>query len=627
MKNKIILVLFFYLSNFSFSQNPTQLDCPKTITVNTVSDLNTIHQSYSADVTTAIVLGYHEKDDGGGGIFVYDSSLDNPNIDGEGDGGLLFDGWKRSIVDSSINVKWFGAKGDGANPNPNNLDIVSNNTALIANNTLAFQKSIRELHRRWVLPEGISTHLHTSGIFIPSGEYLLGEQALYLEEFTPAFTGISYFSDGNAILSFTNTGDTYGFYNKNSGLYFTFKNITFIGFNKSTNVFYSNSQGIAQDYYFERCSFFGKFNRVFTLRGGSNGDTNSEWGFNKCAFTCDATILDIKDSDQFLNYWFDQCKFNIKGNGKVLVADEGGHFKFINCDWSGFKPNEETYLFELKESLYNEGVNDFRVINGRFELHNEFARVLKSNWKKGHIEFSADFGSQNWKPNVLAAKHFDFNIKPDNHLNVYFKNSTMAGYHRYNYWPGSYTGLHSAIYENCSFTYRNSLDGFIKLEGSGGRNGGSFIEIKNALFNRISNDKQQISNVNYLPLNSNKGLKKKYFKIGDLANGGNPIGSQEFVLNFPEEAESVITKVTWFLPQGALSSTANVNYALTDLTGQVIISQVSGILYQGLDHEHKVNIHVKDLQDGKLVLKDLNSINGGGTTQSTNKFMCIIEYY
>ena len=53
------------------------------------------------------VLGYYASHDGGGGVFKYDETRSDTN-----DGGTIIDGWVRQY-DGSINVRWFGAKGDG----------------------------------------------------------------------------------------------------------------------------------------------------------------------------------------------------------------------------------------------------------------------------------------------------------------------------------------------------------------------------------------------------------------------------------------------------------------------------------------------------------------------------------
>lgn len=608
------------------------LACSQVTTVETVSDLNTIHEVCGTDITTAIVLGYHTKDDGGGGIFVYDPSLDDPNVNGEGDGGLLFDGWKRSVIDRSINVKWFGARGNGFS-SANGSTITE--TSIINENTIAFQNAVNVMGTELIPsinnlstpePEDGSPVEVSHGIFIPSGEYRLGEQALFREDFNiGGVKGISYFSDGNAVLTFTNTGSTYGMFNNNHGLFFTFRNITFRGVDSTTNFLFSDSQGVAQDYYFDRCTFRGQFNRIFTVRGGNNGNTNSEWGFNKCTFTShNSLILDIKDSDQFLNYWFDQAKFWMTGNARVLKTDNGGHFKFVNCDWSGFSPNEETFLFELNGNG-GAGISDFRITNGRFELKTEHAKVLKSNWTNGNIDINADFGSQTFQPffanNPNGIEHFDFRIRENSGLNISFKNSVMMGTHTYRYSQSSFRGTARAKYENCSFARRESLDGFINISDNlSNKSGISLISIEDAILQSIDNSNVQVTDVNYLPLYSNRGLKKKFFKIGNPARGGNPIGDQQVILNFPEDAESVITKIKWFLPRGRLTSANHSTFRLRDLSNNTI-SSVSGRLKDGYDKTEEVFINVKDLPEGKLVLSAINA------TQTAAEFICLIEYY
>ena len=76
--------------------------------VKTIADLKTITG------TNAEVLGYHTAGDGGGGLFYWDSVSTE-----EDNGGTIIQAtgvttgrWKR-VYSSAVNVKWFGAKGDG----------------------------------------------------------------------------------------------------------------------------------------------------------------------------------------------------------------------------------------------------------------------------------------------------------------------------------------------------------------------------------------------------------------------------------------------------------------------------------------------------------------------------------
>jgi hypothetical protein len=679
---KKLLLLLLLISNFLYSENialnykflnketikkepNNSITTSEIITVNTVSDLSTI----GTNITTAIVLGYHEKNDGGGGIFVYD-----PNRVTENDEGLIFNGWERSLTDSDINIKWFGAISTKQNITDydnnsqiftayQNISNIQTKNDLVNNNTLAFQRAIDAFidkkYRHHLLP-GNSNRLGLSSIFIPSGDYLLKENILNIQypNLNSRTSGIRFFSDGQAVLVFVHSGDgKYGFNNIDAGLKLMFSNITFIGLEASCDLFYSESNGGAQDYYFENCNFLGKFNKVFTLKGTNN---NSEWGFLKCSFEGKVnTILDISGSnisDQFVNYWFDQTKFWIS-EGTIINADKGGHFKFNNCDWSGYTPPQETYYFKLNASSSARGVNDFRIINGRFEMKNSNARVLKSNWQHGNIEITADFGSQAAPPPQFAGinmKHFEFNLQGAsnlsfNSLNVNFRNSIMMGFHEFNYGNNAWRGTGRVSYENCSFPYRDSLDDFIKINHNGNNNktGIANIEIKDAIFENNAETSPltttdpynldssgnplypnhynlEIPSVSYLPSFSNRGLKRKYFKIAHPARGENPLEDEKIILNFPIESEAIITSVKWFLLNQRLGSTRVVEFALSNLNGDIIISKIDPVQMRfGFDKKDEIYINIKDLEEGKLVLKDLRR----SANQVANEFLCVIEYF
>jgi len=80
--------------------------------VGTVAELL---RQVGSDNATAMVLGYHAPDDGGGGVFYWDSkSTENPD---EGvvfapSGGQGSGRWRRLLDGNSVSVRWFGARGD-----------------------------------------------------------------------------------------------------------------------------------------------------------------------------------------------------------------------------------------------------------------------------------------------------------------------------------------------------------------------------------------------------------------------------------------------------------------------------------------------------------------------------------
>lgn len=107
------------------------------------ADVQTIAALKALDVTTitdksqAMVAGYYAPGDGGGGQFYYDSASSTADNGGTIIGPTAGSGrWKR-IYSGAVNVKWFGAKGDGATDDGSALaaSLAAGNVVLIPNGT------------------------------------------------------------------------------------------------------------------------------------------------------------------------------------------------------------------------------------------------------------------------------------------------------------------------------------------------------------------------------------------------------------------------------------------------------------------------------------------------------------
>src|ERR1700752_3959488 len=113
----------------------------------TISELKTQPESSRC----VLVLGYDVPGDGGGGVFYWD-----PASSEDEDGGRIIQPatraegrWKR-LPEAFVNVKWFGAKGDG-----------------VTNDTTAFQRASRMINSNG-----------GGRIVIPPGIYIVGRQTL-----------------------------------------------------------------------------------------------------------------------------------------------------------------------------------------------------------------------------------------------------------------------------------------------------------------------------------------------------------------------------------------------------------------------------------------------------------------
>jgi len=89
------------LENIAVSDNSTFTNI---LNVDSIADLATVNVLLYETVN---VRGYYQPNDGGGGVFNYDTTQSGTN-----DGGTVLNGWVRQYT-GRLNVKWFGAKGDG----------------------------------------------------------------------------------------------------------------------------------------------------------------------------------------------------------------------------------------------------------------------------------------------------------------------------------------------------------------------------------------------------------------------------------------------------------------------------------------------------------------------------------
>lgn len=114
-------IYFFFLGTLLLGCEPEDENMmllsdtvPKNISVNNIAALKRLE--VPIDSIAVDVLGYYEPNDGGGGIFYWDNAYTEPDNAGTiiSINGIEKGKWRR-VVEEKINVKWFGAKGDGKN--------------------------------------------------------------------------------------------------------------------------------------------------------------------------------------------------------------------------------------------------------------------------------------------------------------------------------------------------------------------------------------------------------------------------------------------------------------------------------------------------------------------------------
>lgn len=106
-------MLYFRYPVYEYLSQAHNTDGSLKADVQTIDALKALDVTTIADKSQVVVAGYYAAGDGGGGLFYYDASASDTDNGGTVIAPTAGSGrWKR-IYSSAVNVKWFGAKGDG----------------------------------------------------------------------------------------------------------------------------------------------------------------------------------------------------------------------------------------------------------------------------------------------------------------------------------------------------------------------------------------------------------------------------------------------------------------------------------------------------------------------------------
>lgn len=184
-------------------------------------------------------------------------------------------------------------------------------------------------------------------------------------------------------------------------------------------------------------------------------------------------------SDQFLNFWFHQFKFDPGSrNASILNMSFGGSFSFVDTDISGWSPTVDTYLFQLLNVPSSTGVTSFRASKMRVEHSSDHALLIKSNWPFGTISFDQlDQGSQ--VGNRLPTNQYsNYNWTNNPGTVVEYSNSTLIGTCGITTGVNNYNMQSSMLLTNCQLL-QNSTATFINWVNGGNSGGAPRVRFRN----------------------------------------------------------------------------------------------------------------------------------------------------
>ncbi|WP_327376276.1 glycoside hydrolase family 55 protein [Streptomyces sp. NBC_01216] len=261
-----------------------------------------------------------------------------------------------------------------------------------------------------------------------------------------------------------------------SGLTFESRDST-ATFNRS----YSSATFGVQDTWYADVEWRGTWKAGIVLDGPKAGKSNlnSEMGWDHCqisgsyadAFLVMGTEPAEQQQDQFLNYWFRDCKVEFQ-SGVFVRNEHGGSMNFIGGSYILTDPNSTGTFFELNANpprsdsvmrLYAQGI--------RFEVRGTGHKVIDSSWYKGTITFvSCDDTAHSFKSWAVDAVPHQYRfdaVSPSRGPMIRYQDCALLGSHQVT--AAGTTTAGKLLYDGCRFnnmTTGTGASGFLRWPGA-----------------------------------------------------------------------------------------------------------------------------------------------------------------
>jgi len=194
---------------------------------------------------------------------------------------------------------------------------------------------------------------------------------------------------------------------------------------------------------------------------GLNMQVSATSGGTAITFNANGTSTATTASDQFLNHWWDKCKYTSVTNGSWINASFGGSFNLNACDISNNKPTAPNYIFNLLGSSHAGGVCNFSSNHLRIEHVTDNSLLLHTTWDKGKISFrNLDQSSQVGNRPITQQYVLVERVNTIG-ASLRFEDCDLLGQHVYSTSATDYQHQSQGVYDNCTLWDNPTVDDFI----------------------------------------------------------------------------------------------------------------------------------------------------------------------
>lgn len=203
-------------------------------------------------------------------------------------------------------------------------------------------------------------------------------------------------------------------------------------------------------------------------------------GGTPVTFLANSTPTFQTASDQFLNFWFSQIKFDTGSSlGQWLTLNFGGSVKVRDSDVSGHAPPVHACVFNLLGISHSRGVQNFETDGVRIEHSNNNSCTIHSQWSSGSIVFNNLDESSQSGLRAITNQYAIYELVNAPGPLIRYENAQLMGVHSYSNNSSNFQFQNQVVYDTVSLLDNPTAANFIAVTNNGNSGGLPNIHFKN----------------------------------------------------------------------------------------------------------------------------------------------------